>query len=174
MKKMKFLFGMLAIGALLTSCNSDDDNTVPVDTSNQIEGSYKLIEFRTPNNTDINKDGVAHPNQMNETGCYNDSKVTLNADNTFSYEYRAVTVADGIASCSSATFNGTWRITGTSGSTINIRATYQNGENDTMTLDLEKTGNVISQTSFLAKYPDLNNSNVLVYSYGTVVLVFVK
>jgi len=176
MKKLKFLFGMLAIGGLLfTSCNSDDDsNTTPVDTSNGIAGAYNLVEFRTPNDTDINRDGTPHPNQMSETDCYNDSKLTFNADNTFTYAYRAVNVADGIGTCASATFTGTWQISGTSGSTVNIAATYQNASNQNVTLNLSKTGNRLTQTTLLAQYPNVNNDNVLVTSIGTVVLVFEK
>jgi len=174
MKKMKFLFGMLAFGGMLfTSCSSDDD-TNTVNDSNGIAGSYELVEFRTPNETDINKDGTPHPNQMDETGCYDDSKLTFNADNTFSYAYRAVNVNAGIATCSSADFNGTWEITGNTGNTINIRATYKDATNQTVTVNLVKTGNRLTQTSLLASYPDVNGSNVLVTSVGTVTLVFEK
>jgi len=174
MKKMKFLFGMLAMGGLLlTSCNSDDDSNT-VNDSNGIAGSYELEEFRTPTDTDINKDGTPHPNQMDETNCYNDSKLTFNADNTFSYNYRAVTVTAGIANCSSADFNGTWEITGTSGNTINIRATYRDATNETVTMNLVKSGNRLSQTTLLTQYPDVNGAGVLVYSVGTVTLVFEK
>ena len=174
MKKMKFLFGLLAIGALtLTSCNSDDDNDTVIDNSNGIAGTYALVEYRTPGDTDIDKDGTAHPNQIDETDCYDDSSIVFNADNTLTYNYRSITISEGIGTCATAAFGGTWEITGSSGNTVNIRATYQNATNQQVTLNFAKNGNRLTQTTLIAQYPNVVN-NVLVYSTGTVTLVFEK
>ena len=173
MKKMKFVFGLLAIAAFgLTSCNNDDENN-NVDNSNGIAGTYELKEFRTPTETDINRDNTPHANQADETDCYDNSKLKFNADNTFSYDYRSVTVSEGIATCASATYNGTWEVTSSNGDNVNIAATYKNSSDETVNVTFVKTGNRLVQTSLLARYPDVRN-NVLVYSVGTVVLVFEK
>jgi len=174
MKKMKFLFGMLAIGGLvLTSCSDDDENNVVVNDPNGIAGTYELVEYRTPGETDIDKDGTPHPNQVDETDCYDESNIVFNADNTLTYNYRAITISEGIGTCASAQFGGTWEITGTSGNTVSIRATYQNATNQTVTLNFTKTGNRLSQTTLIAQYPNIVN-NVLVYSTGSVTLIFEK
>jgi hypothetical protein len=73
----KIILMALAISSLLSCSNSDDDNS-----SVAIDGTWKLTAFSTQDPCDFNNDGVATTNFMNETGCYNNSKIVFTGSNT--------------------------------------------------------------------------------------------
>src|SRR5690606_27531404 len=91
MKKFRLLALTLAItGFGLTSCSNDDDSDANNET--QIAGTYDLEEVITAEPTDFDEDGDFNENQMNESDCYDDSRIILNADNTLTYHSNSIII----------------------------------------------------------------------------------
>jgi len=174
MKKINFILGAIVFAGLgLTSCSNDDDNNTG---KVGIAGTYKLSEVNTgTTGTDFNEDDVVNKNQMKESDCYNNSKIALNADNTFTYDIKTILVntVDGTSACSAVSVGGTWSATG-SGDNAVITAVYENENKQDVTVTFTKAGNVLKNTKTLAQYPDRNANGGAIYSVGTVELVFDK
>ncbi|MEC4005785.1 lipocalin family protein [Flavobacterium sp. SUN052] len=86
-------------------------------TPTNIEGTYKLTTFNTSVPTDLNGDGVNSTNQMNETVCFNNTFITLNADHTFTADNKGIdidtTVTPNVLTCfSDPATTGTWVLNG--------------------------------------------------------------
>lgn len=114
MKKTIF-FLVFGIG-LLASCNNDDNNSSSNASAN-INGTYKLTAYNISAPQDLNNDGTPSVNQMDETACFNDSFLTLNADNTFVYDDKGLDiVTDGVndvIDCyNDGQVSGTWSLSG--------------------------------------------------------------
>lgn len=83
-----------------------------------IVGSYLLTAFNTSVTTDLNGDGTNSTNQLNETTCFNDSFLTINANNTFSTDSKGIEIifgtsgVDEVACFEDAEITGTWSLTG--------------------------------------------------------------
>lgn len=93
--KRKLLLAFVSLG-ILSSCNNDDNNDGG-SSSGSIAGTYKLTAFNISAPQDLNNDGTPSVNQMNETACFNNSFMTLNADNTFVYDDKGLDiVTDGV------------------------------------------------------------------------------
>ncbi|MEZ4802472.1 MAG: hypothetical protein R2797_06835 [Gelidibacter sp.] len=77
MKKM--ILGLMAVGALaFTSCSSDDDNNSSV----SLVGTWKLTAWNSTTGYDINNDGTANTNLLEEFNCYNNETVVFSSNNT--------------------------------------------------------------------------------------------
>lgn len=175
MKKFQILACTIALAALsVTSCSNDDDNAVNEEA--QIAGTYNLVEVRTAEPTDFNVDGTFNANQMNESDCYDDSKLILNADNTFTYHKNRIIVntADGTAGCTEGTFTGMWEILDGSGSDAVIQAVYEDNNGDETTLNLVKTGLQLSQADLFGSYPDRNDTGGAITTFGEVEYIYRK
>lgn len=72
----KLFFAAALIGLTLISCSDDDSNPTTVNAS--IDGTWKLTGFTLDNSIDLNGDGVASTDMVNETECYNDSELVFN------------------------------------------------------------------------------------------------
>lgn len=77
MKKI-FLLGCLFV--ILVSCSSDD--SVPLNETDNLLGLWRLTEWNTETAFDINEDGTASTNLLNEIDCLNNETITFNASNT--------------------------------------------------------------------------------------------
>jgi len=174
MKKRNLVLGMFAIAALsFTSC-SDDDNSVNDQTV--IAGTYNLTEVNTQGATDFDKNGTSNVNQMKESSCYDDNKITLNSDGTLTYVVNSIIVnqTTGVAACGEDTVTGTWEKEGT-GSDITIRVTYtQNGTNTTINLDKDGDKLTYTKSGLTATYPDRNADGSAYYRSGSTEYVFVR
>jgi hypothetical protein len=80
MKKIAFI----ALTAfLMLSCSEDEEtNTIQVNNVVSIEGNWKLTGYTTDGETDFNNDGTPTTNLITESGCYSNSKLEFNGDNT--------------------------------------------------------------------------------------------
>lgn len=82
---MKKFFGILIMAMAISACSSDDDSN---DTNiNQLEGNWKMTAFNTENAYDLNGDGTASRNIMDETNCYQNETMVFNSDNTGRINY---------------------------------------------------------------------------------------
>ncbi len=122
MKKIKMITAVIGLFAAfnLLSCSNE-----PIDPEinlgnwgiKDFAGSYKMTGFYTSIPTDLNNDKNASLNQMEETNCFNDNSLTLNADQTFIKTSKLVDIA---TTANVPTLNcvvnsevtGTWVLTG--------------------------------------------------------------
>lgn len=176
MKKMNFLFGALALGAItLTSCSDDDNESNDVG----IAGTYELEAVNTEAATDFDMDGTENVNQMEESGCYDSGRIRLNSDNTFTYTITGILIgtADGSVGCKeSFQASGTWEIqTGTDNNAV-ISAAYEDQNGDDQVITLVKAGNQLTYTddTILSSYPDRNDNDEAFYNAGSTTYVFEK
>lgn len=178
MKTTRVFLGMLAIASLgFVSCNDDDDKAVITGDDNLgIAGTYNLIEYNTGTETDFDGNGTPHGNQMQETQCYDGSKIILNADGTMAYVIKEVVVdvTNGNSACSGErTAQGTWVLEGGTGTTAVLTANYSdNGDDYEVTIN--KTGSELSIYSLISQYPNINSDGDAIYTVGSVERVFNK
>jgi hypothetical protein len=174
MKKMQFVFGALAIGALaLTSCN-DDDAAAP-----GVAGTYTLREVNTETQTDFNQDNTSSTNQMQETSCYNSGRITLNTDGTLTYVITGVLIgaSDGSVGCKTDyQAAGEWETQSGNDENAVISAVYTDQNGDDTVITLTKIGNQLTlvEDNILSSYPDRNSSGEPYYRSGSVEYVFRK
>jgi len=82
-----------------------------------VAGTYLLTAFNTSVPTDLNGDGTSSTNQMTETSCFNNSLLTLNANNTFTANSKGIDIDlnanPNVITCfSDPDTTGTWSING--------------------------------------------------------------
>ncbi|MES2863608.1 MAG: lipocalin family protein [Bacteroidota bacterium] len=128
MKTIKNLLSILVIFTSLTFVSCDDEPVDPtlLNTANNpssgggtpsttVVGTYKLTAFNTSVSTDLNNDGTSSTNQLSETTCFNNSFLTLNANNTFSADSKGVEIDLGTNTLDCFTDPvtiGTWAVSG--------------------------------------------------------------
>ena len=174
MKRIKLLLCAVAIiGLGITSCSDDDDSNN--NTNDAISGTYLLTELNTQNATDLNMDGTSNFNQRLESNCYNNSRIVLNNDNTFTYYSNgvAVDVANGTMNCNQNTYSGTWVLDAGTANTGIIIATYMLNGNEA-TIQLNKSSEEITNYQLFVAYPDRNASGAPIYTTGEVTMIFQK
>lgn len=176
MKKMNYLFGALALGALgLASCSDDDNNSNSVG----IAGTYELEAVNTERATDFDRDGTEHIDQTEESGCYDAGRIKLNSDNTFTYVITGIliNVSDGSVGCKNRyEASGTWEVqSGTDDNAI-ISAAYEDQNGDDQVITFTKVGRTLTYAddNILSSYPDRNAAGEAVYTNGSTTYVFEK
>lgn len=176
MKKNLIITGLFGFAALVFSSCSSDDNGDSVNEETMIAGTYNLTEYNTGEPTDFNLDGTANENQMNESDCYDDARIILNADGTLTFHnnYILVNEETGSATCASESYTGTWIVDTQVGSNVIIDATYALPNNDEVDIQITKTGNTLTVFQLFTLYPDRDAEDAAVYTPGSVEWVFVK
>ena len=92
--------------------------------SGNITGQYKLTGFNTSVPTDLNGDGTASTNQLNETNCMNNMFLTLNSNNTYVADSKGTEIEFGtdpgtgemtqtMTCFNDPNLSGTWSVSGT-------------------------------------------------------------
>lgn len=100
---------------LETNSSTGGGSTGGGSTSTSIVGAYKLTAFNTSVPTDLNNDGTASTNQLNETSCYNNSLLVLNSNNTFTADSKGVEIdftANTLECFTDPDITGTWVLNG--------------------------------------------------------------
>lgn len=178
MRRINVLLCSLAVAGIgFVSCSDDDSSSNS--NESRIEGTYNLVEVNTEEATNFDQDGDENINQMEESGCYDEGKITLRADNTFTYVYTAILVdeSNGTAGCAEeVTYTGTWDIEEGAGTTALIAITYEDENNDPVTLVLTKQGRELSwmDNTIFSEYPDRNEAGAAIYRPGSIEYVFRK
>lgn len=181
MKSFKILSIIALFSIAFTSCTSSDE---PVEAAalNQINtggtttvsvvGTYKMTAFNTSVPTDLNNDGTSSINQMNETTCFNNSLLVLNANNTFIANSKGVDIntlatPNTITCLSDPDTVGTYTVTGNVLTTTYIEngVTYH----DTVTI----SGNTIVSTTNNGSIVGLSGGNP-VYLTATITIIYTK
>lgn len=171
MKPNKY-FLLAASFTTLLACSSDDevqpiiDNTPPPTT--ELSGRYILTSFSIPEQVDLNQDGTASYNMMDESECYLETEIMLNEDMTFTAFDGSVLFASE-SGCVTEERNGHWQV---NGETLILSTLMADG----LVLDIEYTinGNELSKSSPEATYPNYDSEGNQIYSTGNVDLTYVK
>ena len=77
----KVTFSVLLLALILLSCGNDDDNS---NSEASIEGTWKLSSWSAEEAVDLNNDGVAHLNLLDEMNCYANETIVFTS-NTATY-----------------------------------------------------------------------------------------
>ncbi len=120
MKSIKSIvkFLVLSIALVTASCDNEPiDPAIDISASSSVTGTYYMTAFNSSIPTDLNEDGSASTNQMNETNCFNGSFITLNSNNTFVANSKGIDInttgATSIIECfDEGNFTGTWALSG--------------------------------------------------------------
>ena len=174
---MNLLVCSLVLAGLgFTACSDDDSDN---NSAARIEGTYELEEVNTELATDFDDDGDSHIDQTEESNCYNNGKITLRADNTFTYIATAILVneTDGTSGCATnVTYTGTWEIVEGSGTNAIIAITYESENEQDVTLTLTKQGDKLiwEDDNIFSVYPDRNEAGAAIYTPGSITYVFEK
>lgn len=104
---------------VFTNISFDNSVTTPPTPTPGIAGTYLLTNFNTSVPTDLNGDGTASTNQINETSCLANSILTLNANNTFSSDSKGIDIGldlnTGVSTIEcydDPPITGTWSLSG--------------------------------------------------------------
>jgi hypothetical protein len=116
-------------------------NLAAVSTGGGVAGTYILTAFNTTPPTDLNLDGTASVNQLQETICFNNSLLTLNANNTFVANSKGVDIdlpTNTLTCFTDPDESGTWSINGNQ-----VTLTYP-GTNPLETYTFTLSGNTLT------------------------------
>lgn len=175
MKKIHLLAATLMFtGIAFVSCSDDDSSS-----STTIEGTYDLKEVNTADATDFDMDGDSHIDQTEESDCYDQGRITLNSDNTFTYVATGILIDEqtGQAGCASAvTLSGTWSIDDGTGETAVLQLNYEDENGDETIVFVEKNGRKITweDDDIFSAYPDRNDDGGAIYTSGSTTYIFEK
>ncbi|GGB74548.1 hypothetical protein GCM10007424_13100 [Flavobacterium suaedae] len=161
----KFLF-LFSIAAVLTACSDDDD--AGASAGENLAGTYNLTAYNVPVAVDFNQDTQASTNLMNESDCYLDSQIILNSDNTYTSTYNYLLITDE-ASCEEEERMGNW-----SSDNDNTLTLIDTSVEPELEVDYTVNNDQILLTLENSPYPDRDGEGNVMYSTGTVVLVYTK
>lgn len=164
---------MIAVAGCLSmaSCSNDDDNnSVNTNPNSDLVGTYRMTAWNSPMSVDFDNDGTSNTNMMNESPCYDDSMMTINANGTYTMTYNYVNINGGTVSCQAETTNGTWTRNGNSFSTshllggqnMNTSYNFASGSSTTLTRNMSNWN-----------YPTMNNGTAE-YAQGNVSMVMTR
>lgn len=77
---MKSVIYLTLLGFLMLGCSKDDDAQI----NENLVGKYVLTSFETVPKIDIDGDGLVSDNLLQETSCFDDNSITLEADGDYS------------------------------------------------------------------------------------------
>lgn len=165
MKKIATLlfatFGIIA----LHSC-TDDDDAIHTDGEN-IVGTYRMIAWDAPVSQDLDGDGDSSVNLVTEGTCYTDWTITLHNDQTFTRQWKNVTVVDGAVSCAVDSDSGTWSKQGNIVTLLDLEGTELNSEFSYLeaTQSLSQTRQDEFPTTF---------EEIYIMEAGTITVIYVR
>jgi hypothetical protein len=175
MKKIRLLAGALFVAGLsFTSCSDDDDSP----NATTIEGTYELEEVNTAEPTDFDMNGDSHIDQTEESNCYDQGRITINSDNTFTYVATSILIDEGTgqAGCATpVTLSGTWEAEGT-GTDAVLQLNYEDQNGDATVTFVTKQGTrlVWEDDTIISVYPDRNDQGGAIYTQGSITYIFEK
>lgn len=150
---MKRLMSVLFIAILFVSCSSDDDNNDPAETS--IVGAWTLTEANVEVPMDLNGDGTADRNFMNEVPCF-EGTVSFTGTGTFAQTFSTLELevvnGETVYGC-----NGTTATAGTYTLNGNQLTTTTNDSNnpETTTTTISLNGNTLKATIEFGNFGDV-------------------
>ena len=179
MKNIKLVASIFLIltAFTFTSCETEPiDSAIDLDDFNpvtSVSGSYLMTAFNTSIPTDLNNDGIASTNQMNETTCFNNSILVLNQDSTFVISSKGLDiVTDGVNQSLSCFMDpnivGTWTL---SGNTLTIQYTEGGSQYSEQFI---VAGNTLVYTLNNTEIVGTTSTNVPVYLTADISIIYTK
>lgn len=173
MKKINSFMLAVAGCFALASCSSDDNGGGNPNAT--VAGTYNMTSWNSPNAIDFDNDGTSSANMMDESTCYDNSKMVLHQDGTYTMAYNFIGITGTTASCAPVeNTSGTWV---RSGNTITTTSMVNGVATDTdysFAVGSGTNGNTMTRYMTNAQYPTLNESGGAVWSTGNVNMVFSK
>lgn len=178
MKTIRSILTLLVLTLSFTIISCDNEPIDPVlsgggSGGSGVVGTYFMTAFNSSIPTDLNGDGIASVNQMNETNCFNGSFITLNSDNTFVADSKGLDInIDGTTSTiecfDDGNFTGTWALVGNQ-----LYITYtEDGDEYTDVATL--SGNTIVSTVENGEVVGTTSTGEPVYLTSNLQIVFTK
>ena len=168
MKKVLFI---TLLSGLFFACSSSDSSssTSPV-------GTWKLTSFTTQEPVDANNDGTATTNFINESGCYDNSTIILNADHTATVSLQELDLGLDIVAGTTNDYEFT---TDCYNGDTSTGTWTQSGNNVTITVDGQPETITISGNTFALNIPEFTeipseSNGVISYTFTGANLVFTK
>ena len=93
------ILSLLTIAFLLFSCSSDDDNNN--NTTAEIPGTWRLTSFLIESAIDLNNDGSASNDLIQETNCYQNETLVFNADGNMAANSTSFLEMEGVIDATS-------------------------------------------------------------------------
>jgi len=172
MKNVKFLMMVMAGCLAFSSCDNDDDNNNSNTTG--YAGTYNMTAWNAPVAMDFDGNGTTSTNFMTETNCYNNSKIILNSNGTYTMTYNALGITGTTAGCAaSQATSGTWTRSGnnivttstTGGSSTSATYSFANGS--------ASNGATLTRSMTNAQYPTISGNNAT-WANGNVNMTFTR
>lgn len=176
---MKKIIAIAAVALLGFSCSDDNSNELVT----SVEGTWTLTSFELNQALDINGDGTASTDMIAESGCFGNSTITFNNDDTATVNFEEIDVTldpiegtneyDITVECLGSTAQET--LYTVSGNTTSLTFEYEDG--NTETLDFVMSGNTLTVTvPQLSDLPIGNDDggNDILYSFVGATLVFTQ
>lgn len=168
MKKIKI--ALLAVaGCFALACDDDRDTD-----NRDITGTYDLTAFNTPAPVDYDGDGTSSANMLDESDCYDDSRITINRDGTYILEDNFIGIHGTTSFCDSRITKGTWSRSGNMLTTTSDLAGDIVVRNYTFTTGMGMSANTMTMDMSNADIPGRNVSGNPQSSLGPVSVVYTK
>lgn len=180
MNKIKVILGIFLslMSITFTSCENEPiDSAINLDDfnppANAIAGSYIMTAFNTSIPTDLNNNGTASTNQMDETTCFNNNMLVLNVNNTFTSTSKGLEIVTDGATQSLSCYNdpniaGTWVLNGNV-----VTLTYTEGGTQYSDQFL-LAGNTLTYTLNNGEIVGTSSTNVPVYLTANITIIYTK
>ena len=123
-KKIVSSFFFILLSLILVSCQNEPvDKKIKIsdfqvdNSGTDLVGTYLMTAYNTSIPTDLDLDGKTSTNQMDETSCFDNSMLILNADHSFTADLKGVQIVfDGVnksMNCFAVPdVTGTWKLSG--------------------------------------------------------------
>ena len=174
---MKKLIAIAAIALLSFSCSDDDANEL----NTSVTGTWTLTSFELNEELDLDGDGTASSDMIAESGCFANSAITFNTDNTATVVFEELDIDATLIEGTSNEYEFDVECLGTvsqttlyttSGNTTTLTFEYEDGT--TETLDFTLSGNTLTVVVPALSDLPIENDDDIAYSFVGATLVFTQ
>lgn len=174
---MKKILTLATAAILIMSCGNDDDAA----SNSSVNGTWKLTAFETEEAVDLNDDGTSSTDLIAESGCYNNSNIVFNDNNTATFSMQELHIEIDLVVGTENTYEytincdpgiaevATYTV---SGNTVNV--TFDYGDGDTETIAFVRSGNTLTITIPEIVYVPEENGGEVSYTFLGATLQFTK
>ncbi len=155
MKKLQILMMAMA-GCFVVGC---DDTENEDKTNYDVVGTYNLSAFNAPTAQDFDGNGTRSANLLEESSCYNNSRMTVNSSNTYTLVDNYVDVTGDTSSCATKITSGSWSRSGNTFTTMSGNGSNMVINNYTFTPAGNSNSATMSRNVSNAYYPSINTSS---------------
>ncbi|OIQ21799.1 MAG: hypothetical protein BM557_03125 [Flavobacterium sp. MedPE-SWcel] len=89
---MKKLVALAAVAFLSLSCSDEDNTVVNTDEEITIDGTWNLTSFNLEQAIDLNNDGTESTDMIAETGCFNNSSLVFDTEDSVLMNFQEIDI----------------------------------------------------------------------------------